>query len=38
VAISQGVVVTTGRLGDRAEALGAVALATRRTSAHLLAS
>jgi predicted NBD/HSP70 family sugar kinase len=36
-AISQGVVVTTGRLGDRAEALGAVALATRRTSAHLLA-
>ena len=36
-AISQGVVVTTGRLGDRAEVLGAVALATRRTSAHLLA-
>jgi predicted NBD/HSP70 family sugar kinase len=35
-AISQGVVVTTGRLGDRAEVLGAVALATRRTSAHLL--
>jgi predicted NBD/HSP70 family sugar kinase len=36
-AISQGVVVTAGRLGDRAEALGAVALATRSTSAHLLA-
>jgi predicted NBD/HSP70 family sugar kinase len=35
-AISQGVVVTAGRLGDRAEALGAVALATRSTSAHLL--
>lgn len=33
--ISQGVMVTTGSLGDRAEALGAVALATR-TSAHLL--
>jgi predicted NBD/HSP70 family sugar kinase len=36
-AISQGVVVTAGRLGDRAEVLGAVALATRSTSAHLLA-
>jgi predicted NBD/HSP70 family sugar kinase len=36
-AISQGVVVTAGRLGDRAEVLGAVALVTRRTSAHLLA-
>jgi predicted NBD/HSP70 family sugar kinase len=36
-AISQGVVVTAGRLGDHAEVLGAVALATRRTSAHLLA-
>ena len=35
-AISQGVVVTAGRLGARAEALGAVALATRSTSAHLL--
>lgn len=35
-AISQGVNVTIGRLGDRAEVLGAVALATRRTSAHLL--
>ena len=36
-AISQGVVVTAGRLGDRAEVLGAVALATRSTSSHLLA-
>jgi predicted NBD/HSP70 family sugar kinase len=36
-AISQGVVVTAGRLGDRAEVLGAVALATRSTAAHLLA-
>ena len=36
-AISQGVVVAAGRLGDRAEALGAVALATRSTSVHLLA-
>ncbi|TQL99195.1 putative NBD/HSP70 family sugar kinase [Actinoallomurus bryophytorum] len=35
-AISQGVVVTAGRLGDRAEVLGAVALATRRTAVHLL--
>ncbi|WP_329256239.1 ROK family transcriptional regulator [Actinoallomurus sp. NBC_01490] len=35
-AISQGVTVTTGRLGDRAEALGAIALATHSTSAHLL--
>jgi predicted NBD/HSP70 family sugar kinase len=35
-AISQGVVVTAGRLGDRAEVLGAVALATRNTAAHLL--
>jgi predicted NBD/HSP70 family sugar kinase len=37
-AISQGVVVTTGSLGARAEVLGAVALATRSTSAHLLTS
>jgi predicted NBD/HSP70 family sugar kinase len=36
-AISQGVVVTAGRLGDRAEVLGAVALATRSTAAHVLA-
>jgi predicted NBD/HSP70 family sugar kinase len=36
-AISQGVVVAAGRLGDRAEVLGAVALATRSTAAHLLA-
>jgi predicted NBD/HSP70 family sugar kinase len=36
-AVSQGVVVTAGRLGDRAEVLGAVALATRSTGAHLLA-
>ena len=35
-AISQGIAVTAGRLGDRAEALGAIALATQRTSAHLL--
>jgi predicted NBD/HSP70 family sugar kinase len=35
-AISQGVVVTAGLLGDRAEVLGAIALATRSTSAHLL--
>ncbi|MCW2944674.1 MAG: family transcriptional regulator [Actinoallomurus sp.] len=35
-AISQGVVVTAGRLGHRAEVLGAIALATRSTSAHLL--
>jgi predicted NBD/HSP70 family sugar kinase len=35
-AISQDVVATAGRLGDRAEVLGAVALATRSTSAHLL--
>jgi hypothetical protein len=35
-AISQGVIVTAGRLGDRAEVLGAVALATRSTSAYLL--
>jgi predicted NBD/HSP70 family sugar kinase len=35
-AISQGVVVTAGQLGDRAEVLGAIALATRSTSVHLL--
>jgi hypothetical protein len=35
-AIGQGVAVTAGRLGDRAEALGAIALATHSTSAHLL--
>jgi predicted NBD/HSP70 family sugar kinase len=35
-AISQGVTVSAGLLGDRAEVLGAVALATRSTSAHLL--
>ena len=35
-AINQGVRVTTGRLGDRAEVLGAIALATRNTPAHLL--
>jgi hypothetical protein len=28
--------VTAGRLGDRAEVLGAIVLATRGTSAHLL--
>ena len=35
-AISQGVQVVAGRLGERAEALGAVALATHSTSAHIL--
>jgi predicted NBD/HSP70 family sugar kinase len=35
-AIGQGVAVAAGRLGDRAEALGAIALATHSTSAHLL--
>jgi predicted NBD/HSP70 family sugar kinase len=35
-AISQGVTVSAGLLGDRAEVLGAVALATRSTSAQLL--
>ncbi|MCO5970914.1 ROK family transcriptional regulator [Actinoallomurus soli] len=34
--IGQEVTVTAGRLGDRAEALGAIALATQSTSAHLL--
>ncbi|WP_285699463.1 ROK family protein [Actinomadura sp. NBRC 104412] len=36
-AVSQGVTIVAGSLGDRAEVLGAVALATRGTSAHLLA-
>ncbi|GAA0329404.1 ROK family transcriptional regulator [Actinoallomurus spadix] len=34
--IGQEVTVIAGRLGDRAEALGAIALATQSTSAHLL--
>ncbi|MEV5706522.1 ROK family transcriptional regulator [Actinoallomurus sp. NPDC052274] len=36
--VGQEVTVTAGRLGDRAEALGAIALATHSTSAHLLTS
>ncbi|MEU5884130.1 ROK family transcriptional regulator [Spirillospora sp. NPDC047279] len=36
-ALSQGITVSGGHLGDRAEVLGAIVLATHRTSAHLLA-
>ncbi|WP_131764021.1 ROK family transcriptional regulator [Actinomadura fibrosa] len=35
-ALNQGMTLTTGHLGDRAEALGAIVLATHQTSAHLL--
>ena len=35
-AIGHDVEVAAGRLGDRAEAFGAIVLATHQTSAHLL--
>ncbi|GAA2166987.1 ROK family transcriptional regulator [Actinomadura napierensis] len=35
--LDQGITVTGSRLGDRAEVFGAIVLATRQTSAHLLA-
>ncbi|TDC58742.1 ROK family transcriptional regulator [Actinomadura sp. KC345] len=36
-ALTQGITISGSHLGDRAEVFGAIVLATRRTSAHLLA-